>query len=89
MTTSGGGNNPSNDHGSSSKLGSIAMSSSTLPLSLSSMQQNVRTLPLPKLGLSSPWFNAGKTQEHFIWMVDFEIGKHYFVCKLVQDKRKC
>ena len=65
MTTSGGGNNPSNDHGPSSKLGSIAMSSSTLPLSLSSMQQNVRTLPLPKLGLSSPWFNAGKTQEYF------------------------
>ena len=46
--------------GPSSKLGSIAMSSSTLPMSLSSMQQNVRTLPLPKLGLSSPWFNAGK-----------------------------
>jgi hypothetical protein len=46
--------------GPSSKLGSIAMSSSTLPMSLSSLQQNVRTLPLPKLGLSSPWFNAGK-----------------------------
>ena len=57
MTTGGSGGN--ND-GPSSKLGSIAMSSSTLPLSLSSLQQNVRTLPLPKLGLSSPWFNAGK-----------------------------
>ena len=57
MTTGGSGGN--ND-GPSSKLGSIAMSSSTLPMSLSSLQQNVRTLPLPKLGLSSPWFNAGK-----------------------------
>ena len=55
MTTGG-----ANNDGPSSKLGSIAMSSSTLPMSLSSIQQNVRTLPLPKLGLSSPWFNAGK-----------------------------
>ena len=62
MTTGGGGGN--ND-GPSSKLGSIAMSSSTLPMSLSSIQQNVRTLPLPKLGLSSPWFNAGKDRFFF------------------------
>lgn len=61
MTTSGGGNND----GPSSKLGSIAMSSSTLPMSLSSIQQNVRTLPLPKLGLSSPWFNAGKDRNYY------------------------
>ena len=80
MTTGG----TSND---SSKLGSIAMSSSTLPMSLSSIQQNVRTLPLPKLGLSSPWFNAGKAKNTFLLRVDFEIGKP-FVSELVKDKRK-
>ena len=81
--TTGGGNND----GPSSKLGSIAMSSSTLPMSLSSIQQNVRTLPLPKLGLSSPWFNAGKARTIFILRVNFEIGKP-FVSELVKDKRK-
>jgi hypothetical protein len=61
MTTGG------NNNGPSSKLGSTEMSSSTLPMSLSSIQQNVRTLPLPKLGLSSPWCNAGKTREYFLF----------------------
>lgn len=65
--TTGGGNGVNKD-GPSSKLGSIAMSSSTLPvMSLSSIQQNVRTLPLPKLGLSSPWFNAGKARFFFFF----------------------
>ena len=71
MTTGGSGGN--ND-GPSSKLGSIAMSSSTLPMSLSSLQQNVRTLPLPKLGLSSPWFNAGKKE---FSLLSSEIGKSF------------
>ena len=61
------------NEGPSSKLGSITMSSSTLPLSLSSLQQNVRTLPLPKLGLSSPWFNAGK-DNIFSLKLSFKIG---------------
>lgn len=60
--------------GPSSKLGSIAMSSSTLPMSLSSLHQNVRTLPLPKLGLSSPWFNAGKDKKKFLLKLNLEIG---------------
>ena len=81
MTTGGSGGN--ND-GPSSKLGSIAMSSSTLPMSLSSLQQNVRTLPLPKLGLSSPWFNAGKKE---FSLLSSGIGKP-FVRELVKDKRK-